>query len=66
MKYINFLWKVIIEKLLDEVDSDIKEVMLKETEGSYPSKAYELFSDAPNFIIRWQELRDRQNVNKKK
>lgn len=55
--------KEIIEKLLQEVDEDIRVLMLKESEqGKYPSsfyKNYELLADPANTILLWQAMRDR-------
>lgn len=59
----------IIEKLLDEVDADIKELMLADEvipEGSLRStfietlKNYQLLPDPTGTILMWQELRDRK------
>jgi hypothetical protein len=58
----------IVEKLLEDVDPDIKELMLSDhvpepgtvTIASYasgPSKVWEQLQDPLFFIIQWQELR---------
>ena len=52
------IYSEIIRKLLDEVDLEIKEVMLKEGDDGY--FGYDLLPDPTNTILRWQELRDRR------
>lgn len=51
----------VIEKLLDEVDPDIKEAML--TKGFNGFSNWELLVDPTNTILLWQELRDRKLMN---
>lgn len=59
------LYQEIIEKILQEVDPDIRELMLKESKACGEKdrlyKGYELLSDAGNVILNWQALRDRKN-----
>lgn len=68
--------KEIIEKLLEEVDSDIRELMLAESETirmlpptTYKItistlgeyyKRWELLKDPANTILNWQAMRDRK------
>ena len=62
--------KDVIEKLLNEVDPDIKDFMMTEQpvdRSLYPNAtrgyyAYELLTDPFNAILRWQEMRDRNRV----
>ncbi|MBL0320511.1 MAG: hypothetical protein IPP74_14645 [Alphaproteobacteria bacterium] len=55
--------KDIIEKLLEEVDADIKELMLSVDEniGGQDYFKWQLLSDPINAIINWQALRDRKH-----
>jgi hypothetical protein len=46
----------IIEKLLNEVDDDIKEIFLKE---EYVYKGYQLIDNPCLVILQWQGLRDK-------
>ena len=52
----------IIETLLEEVDPDIKAMMLKVEEYRNKSgyKNWELLTDPTGTILRWQEMRDRK------
>ena len=60
------LQQEIIEKILDEVDPDIKEIMLRtETIQQVPCKGYDLIPDASNTILSWQLLRDNKHGNKR-
>lgn len=56
-------YKEIIEKILLEVDDDIRELMMKESNQldreNKPYKGYDFLQDPVNTILRWQELRDR-------
>lgn len=54
------LYQETIEKILNEVDTDIREQMLKIEPNNY--KAYELLQDPANTILGWQALRDRKNA----
>lgn len=61
----NKTYEQIIEKILDEVDEDIKEQMLKTYHSSdgliFPT--YYLLQDPANTILGWQALRDRKKTN---
>jgi hypothetical protein len=50
------IYQDIIEKILQEVDEDIKTAMLK-SDGKY--KAYEMIPDPANAIINWQIMRNK-------
>ncbi len=52
----------VIEKLLEEVDPDIKEAMLAKGFNGFSN--WELLVDPTNTILLWQELRDRKSKNK--
>lgn len=56
------LYSETIEKILEEVDIDIKEQMLKTEKYSDGSiyKTYQLLHDPANTILGWQALRDRK------
>lgn len=54
------LYSDIFNKILDEVDPDIKETMLA-TDGKY--KAFEMLADPANTVLAWQAMRDRKNDN---
>lgn len=58
------LYQEIIEKLLEEVDSDIKEIMMKKEPigGSeeYFYKGYQLLPDPANTILGWQAIRGKK------
>lgn len=72
------LYQETIEKILNEVDADIREQMLKieprttvylnndmtgkRQETTYNYRAYELLQDPANTILGWQALRDRKNA----
>lgn len=58
------LYNEIIEKILnEEVDSDIKEIMLRqEVRQNVIYKGYELLVDPANTILQWQLLRDNKPV----
>lgn len=48
-----------IVKLLEEVDSDIKEEMLtKDTVSGEEYEKWQLFPDPTNTILSWQYMRD--------
>mgnify|MGYP001602315981 CR=1 FL=1 len=54
--------KELIEKLLEEVDADIKLAMVKENERG--EKAWEWLQNPILTILEWQKLRDRrENAN---
>jgi hypothetical protein len=58
----------IIEKILEEVDVDIRESMLKDSKQqklhSFKNyKVYHLLPDPANTILGWQALRDRKKQN---
>lgn len=55
--------KEVVEKLLEEVDPDIKELMLtKQKVGNNEYFTYELQPDPAMVILNWQALRDRKTV----
>lgn len=54
---------ILIEKLLTEVDADIKEVMLAPAPGG--NKVWEWLPNPTMTILEWQQLRDRQDFKKK-
>ena len=54
------LYSSMLEKILSEVDPDIRETMLS-SDGRY--KAYEMLPDPANTILAWQAMRDRKNDN---
>lgn len=56
--------KEIINKILDEVDPDIRDVMLRieECNGKREYRNWELLHDPANAILNWQSLRDRNRV----
>jgi len=47
----------IVEKLLQEVDEDIRELMLKPNRNT-EYKGYHLLPDPTNTILSWQYMRD--------
>lgn len=51
------LYSELIEKILSEVDEDIRESMLKK-DGR--NKAYEMIPDPANTILAWQNMRDKK------
>lgn len=51
------LYSELIEKILNEVDEDIKEAMLKK-DGR--NRAFEMIPDPANTILAWQNMRDRK------
>ncbi len=53
--------KELIEKLLEEVDPDIREIMLRVSNEGY--EYWTTLKDAPNTILQWQSLRDRRNAD---
>jgi hypothetical protein len=56
-------YREIIEKILDEVDVDIKNAMMKwDEKESFP--AWCMLVDPANAILQWQALRDRKFLNK--
>lgn len=63
-----------IEKILEDVDLEIRECMLEDTGQLIPIfdgdetprrnyKAYELLPDPANTILMWQDLKDRKKKN---
>ena len=56
------IYKDIIEKILSEVDPDIREAMLK-TDGQY--KAYDMLPDPANAIINWQLMRNKNGTKQR-
>ena len=54
------LYKEIIEKILSEVDPDIRELMLKEeVRQQAVYKGYDMLPDPANTILQWQSLRNK-------
>lgn len=69
----NNAYQKIIERILEDTDLEIREIMLEDTEQVVPIyhiegdttprrnyKAYELLPDPTNTILGWQSLRDRK------
>jgi hypothetical protein len=57
------LYAKIIEKVLEDVDPDIREVMLKYQEGTN-YQGFELLPDPLTAILKWQELRNFRKLKK--
>ncbi len=51
--------KDLVEKLLDEVDSDMKEVMMADEREGMDGKNWQMLVDPMMTILKWQELRDK-------
>lgn len=51
--------QVIMKKLLDEVDEDIKDLMMREYAGDL---YYQYLPDPTGTVLRWQELRNHERL----
>lgn len=60
LKRINNMFKDMVEKLLEEVDPDISELMLSQEREGCEEKNWQMLADPVQTILRWQELRDRK------
>ena len=51
--------------LLEEVDPDIKEMMLRPS-GEMDYLVMDMYTDPGNFILGWQAMRDRKEENRRR
>jgi hypothetical protein len=58
-------YREIIANLLEEVDADIRELMLK-NDPKENMAAYMFLTDPANTILGWQAMRDRKKEKEKK
>jgi hypothetical protein len=53
-------YQELIRKILEEVDPDIKEIMLAVGENEPNYENFQLLTDPANTILNWQAMRDRK------
>lgn len=61
------LYEDILKKILDEVDGDIRDILLKKEKSKHDSyHGYDLLNDPMLTIIEWQRLRNDSKKQKRK